>query len=100
MYLTCLFRPLAVAVGICVCINISAQGAKVVTIGDSLTAEYDTIPDIPGFPTEATAYAEVTVPGWVSRSWVEVLAKLRPNDFEFGGVRSLSNPWPIPRLSG
>jgi len=69
-------------------------------MGDSLTAEYDTIPDIPGFPTEATAYAEVTVPGWVSMSWVEIVARLRPDDFDFGAYRKLSDPWAPPRLSG
>lgn len=78
----------------------NSHGAKVVAIGDSLTAEYDTIPAIAGFPTEATAYAEITVPGWVSRSWVEVLGKLRGSDFDFGSWRNLSDPWPVPRLSG
>jgi GDSL-like Lipase/Acylhydrolase family len=77
-----------------------AAGADVVTIGDSLTAEYDTIPDVPGFPTEATAYAEVTVPGWESMSWVEVLGRLRPDDFNFGSYRKLSHSWLVPRLSG
>src|ERR1700754_410241 len=55
----------------------TAAGAPTVAIGDSLTAEYDTIPENSGFPDEATAYAEVTVPGWVSMSWVEILARLR-----------------------
>ena len=78
----------------------AARAAEVVAIGDSLTAEYDIIPAIPGFPTEATAYAEVSVPGWVSASWVEIVAQLRPDDFEFGGYKQLSSPWPAPRLSG
>lgn len=72
----------------------------VIAIGDSLTAEYDTIPKFPGFPTEATAYAEVTVKGWESMSWVEVAARLQKAHFKFGGVRSLSSPWSVPRLSG
>jgi hypothetical protein len=78
----------------------AASGANTVAIGDSLTAEYDTIPEIAGFPVEATAYAEVTVSGWVSMSWVEILARLRPQDFEFGASRKLSDPYPPPRLSG
>lgn len=78
----------------------TARAANVVAIGDSLTAEYDTIPNIPGFPTEATAYAEVTVPGWVSMSWVEIVARLRPDDFDFGKYKKLSDPWSPPRLSG
>src|SRR5438045_847654 len=77
-----------------------ARAENVIALGDSLTAEYDTNPDIPGFPTEATAYAEVTVPGWVSMSWVEIVAQLRPDDFNFGKYKKLSDPWPPPRLSG
>ena len=73
---------------------------NVVTIGDSLTAEYDTIPDIPGFPDEATAYAQVTTNGWESMSWVEVLARLQKSYFNFGSSRTLSAPWNVPRLSG
>jgi hypothetical protein len=72
----------------------------VVAIGDSLTAEYDTIPVVPGFSAEATAYAEVTVNGWVSMSWVEVAARLQRAYFDFGSSRPLSAPWGIPRLSG
>src|SRR5687767_12847575 len=78
----------------------SSPAANVVAIGDSLTAEYDTLPDVSGFPTEATAYAEVTVDGWESMSWVEIVAKLRPDDFNFGRFRDLDSPWPPPRLSG
>ncbi len=72
----------------------------VVAIGDSLTAEYDTIPSIPGFPAEATAYAEVTRSGWISMSWVEVAQRLQRAHFNFGSSRPLSAPWGIPRLSG
>ena len=74
--------------------------ANVVTIGDSLTAEYDTIPSIPGFPAEATAYAEVTVDGWESMSWVEVLGRVQRSTFNFGASKPLSSPWAVPRLSG
>ena len=38
-----------------------APAAKVVTIGDSLTAEYDVIPDIPGFDDLPTDYAKVGI---------------------------------------
>jgi hypothetical protein len=88
----------ALATGLALFASVRAE--NVVAIGDSLTAEYDTIPNIPGFPTEATAYAEVTVPGWVSMSWVEIVARLRPDDFNFGSYRKLSDPWVPPRLSG
>lgn len=77
-----------------------STAAEVVAIGDSLTAEYDTIPSVPGFPVEATAYAEVTVKGWESMSWVEVLARVQKSHFNFGGARPLSTPWGVPRLSG
>jgi hypothetical protein len=77
-----------------------AKAEETITLGDSLTAEYDTLPNLPGFPTEATAYAEVTREGWEAMSWVEVLARLRPEDFDFGRWRELANPWPLPRLSG
>jgi hypothetical protein len=80
--------------------TLSLAADETITLGDSLTAEYDTLPDLPGFPTEATAYAEVTRDGWEAMSWVEVLARLRPEDFDFGRWRELANPWPVPRLSG
>ena len=38
-----------------------AGAANFVTIGDSLTAEYDVIPEIPGFDNLPTDYAKVTV---------------------------------------
>ena len=77
-----------------------APAARVVAIGDSLTAEYDTIPEVPGFSREATRYAEITEDGWESMSWVEVLSRLRRAHFDFGGYRELSRPWGVPRLSG
>lgn len=77
-----------------------AGAANFVTIGDSLTAEYDVIPEIPGFDNLPTDYAKVTVPGWEAMSWVEVAGKLRARYFNFGGWKSLSDPWLVPRLSG
>lgn len=99
------FTPLrflrAAALTACLAFPLRSPAAPdVVAIGDSLTAEYDTIPSIAGFPAEATAYAEVTVPGWVSMSWVEVAARLQRAYFNFGSSRPLSAPWGIPRLSG
>ncbi len=81
-------------------LSTSSPAVDVIAIGDSLTAEYDTIPQIAGFPSEATAYAEVTVKGWESMSWVEVAARLQRSYYNFGSSRSLSLPWSIPRLSG
>ena len=77
-----------------------AFAAKVVTIGDSLTAEYDVLPDIPGFDDLPTDYAAVTVTGWEAMSWVEVAARLRGKYFDFGKWKDLSDPWVVPRLSG
>ena len=77
-----------------------ANAAKVVTLGDSLTAEYDVIPDIPGFDDLPTDYARVTVTGWEAKSWVEIAAQVRGQYFNFGTWKDLSDPWVIPRLSG
>ena len=77
-----------------------AQAANVITIGDSLTAEYDVIPAIPGFPDLPTDYAKVTVSGWEAMSWVEIAGRLRGSYFNFGRWKSLSDPWLPPRLSG
>ena len=78
----------------------SAPAANVVTLGDSLTAEYDVIPAVPGFPNLPTDYAKVTVPGWEAMSWVEIAGKVRGSYFNFGGWKPLSDPWSAPRLSG
>lgn len=75
-------------------------GDDTVVLGDSLSAEYDSIGAISGFTNLPTAYADITVSGWESMSWVEVLAELRPGDFDFGGERGLTSSWGIPRLSG
>jgi GDSL-like Lipase/Acylhydrolase family len=80
--------------------NSASRSEVVVTIGDSLTAEYETIQPIDGFDTEPTNYANVTHPGWVSMSWVEVLGKTRSWFFNFGKWRGLSEPWAPPRFSG
>ena len=77
-----------------------SPAVNVVTIGDSLTAEYDVIPAIPGFNNLPTDYAKVTVPGWEAMSWVEVAGKLRGRYFNFGSWKPLSDAWSPPRLSG
>jgi lysophospholipase L1-like esterase len=69
----------------CAFTNAWTAPPRTFVIGDSLSAEYETVSwkglsDI----TEATAYAEITVPGWVSMSWVEVLGALRPAALNFG----------------
>jgi len=78
----------------------SAPAANVVTIGDSLTAEYDTIPDVPNFINLPTDYAKITVPGWESMSWVEAIHKTTPSYFNFGGYKNLPDLWSVPRMSG
>ncbi len=76
----------------------------VVSIGDSMTAEYaeialpapfdDWIGDLP------TNYAEITVPGWESLSWVEVLGALRTAQLNLGRFDPGDTAHGIPRLSG
>ncbi len=84
-----------------ICAAISpARAANVIAIGDSLTAEYEIIPEVPGFSREATAYAEVTVKGWESMSWVEVLARVQRAQFNFGGSKKWPDVWSVPRLTG
>lgn len=75
------------------------QAANVVVIGDSLSAEYETIPDFPG-TENPTDYARITVEGWESMSWVEVLVRLRPNYFDFGGYRADLPGWLDLRFTG
>ncbi len=93
-------RALAVLFFVVGLVAIPARGANVVTIGDSLTAEYDTIPDVPDFINLPTDYAKVTVPGWESMSWVEVMHRTRSKYFNFGGYKTLPDMWSVPRMSG
>jgi len=76
-----------------------ARAEKVVVIGDSLSAEYEALPDFPGVESP-TEYARVTVDGWEALSWVEVLARLRGGDFDFGRYRSDLLGWGDLRFSG
>ncbi len=79
--------------------ELSAGTVRTVVIGDSLSAEYDALPSIPGVE-DPTAYAAVTVPGWEARSWVEVLGQLRPGGVDFGATRSVLPGWNDLRFTG
>jgi lysophospholipase L1-like esterase len=68
----------------------AAARTGLLAIGDSLTAEYRYVPD----------YGTVTVPGWQSMSWFEILGALRPAVFDLGGYRPLDSPWDTVRLYG
>jgi len=76
-----------------------AQAARTVVIGDSLSAEYEAIPNIPGVE-DPTAYAAVSVAGWEAMSWVEVLGRLRPAEFDFGRYETGLLAWGPLRFSG
>jgi lysophospholipase L1-like esterase len=68
----------------------AARGERVVVLGDSLSAEYAWMPD----------YGLETVEGWRARSWVEILAELRPDRFAFGAYRELPSVWDPWRAHG
>lgn len=76
-----------------------AAALRLAVIGDSLSAEYDALPDIPGVE-DPTAYAAVTVPGWESRCWVEVLGLLRTNAVDLGPCRPTLPGWNDLRFTG
>lgn len=76
-----------------------AAALRVAVIGDSLSAEYDALPNIPGVD-DPTAYAAVTIPGWESRCWVEILGLLRTNAVDLGGWRSNLPGWNDLRFTG
>ncbi len=79
--------------------NRIAAGVRLAVIGDSLSAEYDALPDIPGVD-DPTAYAAVTVPGWESRCWVEVLGLLRPGAVDLGPQKPDLPGWGDFRFTG
>ena len=76
-----------------------AAALRVAVIGDSLSAEYDDLPNIPGVD-DPTAYAAVTVPGWESRCWVEVLGIVRADFLDFGPQRWTLPGWNDLRFTG
>ena len=64
----------------------AAQPLKLVVIGDSLSAEYDSITGFAGVD-DPTEYAAISVPGWESMSWVEVIGRLRTSAVNLGTFR-------------
>ena len=76
-----------------------AAALRLAVIGDSLSAEYDALPNIPGVE-DPTAYAAVTVPGWESRCWAEVLAVLRQGVVDFGEQKPALPGWNDLRFTG
>lgn len=67
-----------------------AGRVQCVVIGDSLSAEYLGVPE----------YGLLTVAGWQSQSWVEVLAERRSAQLDFGGYQPLQSMWDLVRLYG
>lgn len=69
-----------------------AQPVRLAILGDSLSAEYDSITGVPGVD-DPTEYAAVTVSGWESMSWVEVLGRLRSSAVDLGAYRGTLPGW-------
>lgn len=90
--------PAAALAGLCFSF-LPLHAARVVVIGDSLSAEYEAIPDFPG-TDNPTEYARVTVKGWEALSWVEVLGRVRREAFDFGSYKSDLLGWRDLRFSG
>ncbi len=96
-------RDLAVAV-ICLVTLLSssavnAQALRLVVIGDSLSAEYESITGVPGVD-DPTEYGAISVPGYESLSWVEVLGRLRGSQLNLGTFDSNLTGWGFLRFSG
>jgi hypothetical protein len=79
--------------------DLGAAALRTAVIGDSLSAEYDALPGIPGVE-DPTAYAAITVPGWDSRCWVEVLGALRSSSLDFGPQQTILPGWNDLRFTG
>lgn len=92
-------RVLALALGFVLAQAAGATPLRITVIGDSLSAEYDALPNIPGVE-DPTAYAAVTVPDWESRCWVEVLGLLRTNAVDFGSQKTVLPGWDDLRFTG
>jgi hypothetical protein len=95
---------LCLRIGVLLVVFSLAPGAvgaalRTAVIGDSLSAEYDALPRVPGVE-DPTAYAAVTVPGWESRCWVEVLGMLRAGAVDFGQQRLTLPGWDDLRFTG
>ncbi len=72
---------------------------RLAIIGDSLSAEYDTITGVTGVD-DPTEYAAVTVAGWESMSWVEVVGRLRRDAVDLGRHGDDLLAWGLLRFSG
>lgn len=79
--------------------SVSGQPLRLAILGDSLSAEYDSITGIAGVD-DPTEYAAVTVPGWESMSWVEVVGRLRSGAVSLGRHESDLLAWGLLRFSG
>jgi len=78
---------------------LGAQSMRLAILGDSLSAEYDSVTGFTGVD-DPTEYAAVTISGWESMSWVEVVGRLRTNEVDLG-VHAASLPgWGLFRFSG
>lgn len=84
--LPCILAPVVA----CLMIAPLRGAVDLVAIGDSMTAEYT---DLDGFQD----YGDVTVPGWQSRSWYQVLALTRSGTIGVGGY---SSNWDLVRSGG
>ncbi len=87
---------------ICCWIGILLAGAeplRVLVIGDSLSAEYESITGFPGVD-DPTEYGAISVPGWESMSWVEVMGRLRGSQISFGAFNPELTGWGPLRFSG
>lgn len=78
---------------------LDAQPLKLAVLGDSLSAEYESISGFAGVD-DPTEYAAITVPGWESMSWVEVLGRLRTNEVDLGAYDGDLWGWGPLRFSG
>lgn len=79
--------------------TLSAQPLRLAVLGDSLSAEYDPITGITGVD-DPTEYAAITVSGWESMSWVEVVGRLRTSAVSLGGFGNDFLEWGVFRFAG
>lgn len=79
--------------------TVCGQPLRLAILGDSLSAEYDSITGIAGVD-DPTEYAAVTVPGWESMSWVEVVGRLRSGTVDLGRYETDLLAWGLFRFSG
>lgn len=78
---------------------LGAQPLRLAVLGDSLSAEYESISGQPGID-DPSEYGAISVPGWESMSWVEVLGRLRADELDFGVFDADLVGWGPMRFSG